>query len=498
MFPALFIPSRPPLQGAPAPTGLLRLLSRRSPQFRSILLRSPLLLAPLLLLPLAGCGGGAQGPSPAAGGAPATQRLDIGLGLGLTDRIEAFDLAVASSGRAAVVGVGRAIDAGAGRRAFTSFRASADDAWSTPMALPGAEPPLRLAALGDTLHLFAGPHVRHWIHRPNDLGWTEDTVLGLLPDLRAQTLDVLPVASGLLLATAARVSGGAVDSPDTDPLELCVLGWPRRPDRPPHILKDYAGVADAPAGPVLAARGDRLGLLVAVNAFGTRTITSNGRPVEVAESQSALHFYQSADGGRTWNGPDELPADPPAAGRGPAAAPPVTSVALVGRADGWYACHTVAGLFVARRADTGDWSLPQPVAAYRTGLAGGTGAWALNAHPTRGGVRLWWIDERNRRSDRKPWNPLGGFPWSDAPDWANNDLFSIALNPGGSGPAELTEESLLRLTPDLARAEHVRMAVGGGGLTLAWAGRARVGKQPNSAGEPPALFIQNQPQHEEE
>ena len=122
-------------------------------------------------------------------------------------------------------------------------------------------------------------------------------------------------------------------------------------------------------------------------------------------------------------------------GRGAVAAPPITSVALVGDAAGWSAFHTAAGVFAARGTDGGDWTLAQPVAAYRRGLAGGTGAWGLHARAHEGAIRLWWIDERNRRSDRKPWNPLGGFPWSDAPDWANDGLFTLALTPGAGGAA---------------------------------------------------------------
>ena len=54
------------------------------------------------------------------------------------------------------------------------------------------------------------------------------------------------------------------------------------------------------------------------------------------------------------------------------------------------------------------------------------------------------------------------------------------------------------MTPDLARADRVRVAEAGDAPIVAWAGRARVGKHPDSAGEAPALFIQDQPPREEE
>lgn len=459
-----------------------------------------LLVPALLVAGLAGCGGDAPGPG-AAGSMAGLQRVD--LGLAPTDRIEAFDLAVTPSGTAALAGVARGTGAGAPPRTFTVFRPGGPGTpWGPPELLPGLEPPLRLAARGDTLHLVAGPHLRHWLRAPGAAGWSEDTVLGLLPDLRAETLDILPRADGLLLATAARVSGGGPAGADPAPSELCVLNWPRRADRPPHLLKDYLDTPDAPAGPALAARGDRLGLLLAVNEFGTRTVSEGGHTSQVAESHTTLHFFASADGGDTWSGPDALPEDPPLSGRGPAAAAPATSVALVGGPEGWSAFHTAAGLFAARTEggppEGGTWSLPRPVAPYRPGLAGGTGAWSVAARATPDGVRLWWIDERNRRSDRKPWNPLGGFPWSDAPDWANNDVFTVTLGAGdpappGRGAESLTTSSPTRLTADLSRADHLRVAGDDGKLTLAWAGRARVGKQPDSAGEAPALFIQDPP-----
>jgi hypothetical protein len=95
-------------------------------------------------------------------------------------------------------------------------------------------------------------------------------------------------------------------------------------------------------------------------------------------------------------------------------------------------------------------------------------------------ARLFWIDTRYRKSDRTAAPPLGGVPWSDDPDWANNDIFSGPVHDPGNE---------IRLTKAMSFARVVRAQPYGQGFVVVWSGRRTVGKDVGAAGEGPALFF---------
>ena len=111
--------------------------------------------------------------------------------------------------------------------------------------------------------------------------------------------------------------------------------------------------------------------------------------------------------------------------------------------------------------------------------------------------RLVWIDTRFRKTDRHWWNPLGGVPWSDEPDWKNNDVLSVAVSDvfalsagriqpkAGTAPARLTEE--------LSYASCARVRASKTRLFVLWSGRTKVGKRLDTYAQRPRLFYTTLP-----
>lgn len=97
-----------------------------------------------------------------------------------------------------------------------------------------------------------------------------------------------------------------------------------------------------------------------------------------------------------------------------------------------------------------------------------------------------WVDARHRRSDRRWWSPLGGFPWGDNPDWFNNDLFVATRADLPADPAATAAP--VRLTPAESFTREVANAPRDGGLVVIRVGRARVRKSPEDAGAPPVVL----------
>ena len=102
-----------------------------------------------------------------------------------------------------------------------------------------------------------------------------------------------------------------------------------------------------------------------------------------------------------------------------------------------------------------------------------------------GHVAVAWVDGRYRRSDQRWWNPLGGIPWSDNPDWYNNDLFVATDAPQSASAAAALVP--LRLTVDPSMTKDIAMVARDGRLLVFRSGRARVHKAPYDADAPPEV-----------
>src|SRR5690606_19550831 len=151
------------------------------------------------------------------------------------------------------------------------------------------------------------------------------------------------------------------------------------------------------------------------------------------------------------------------------------------------ALFVARGLF-ARRWSGDAWSPPRRLATHDVGeLAGSTRTFRVAAGSCAGRPLVAWVDGRHRGSDRRWWNPLGGFPWSDSPDWANNDLFVLE---GGELAAALEGQPATPRRQTAAGGYVADMAVvdRGDHALLVWTGRASVRMSPTDMDAPPTIW----------
>ncbi|HMI31272.1 MAG TPA: hypothetical protein VK527_05995, partial [Candidatus Limnocylindrales bacterium] len=100
-----------------------------------------------------------------------------------------------------------------------------------------------------------------------------------------------------------------------------------------------------------------------------------------------------------------------------------------------------------------------------------------------------WIDTRFTRSDETPDNFLSRNPWTSGdPNWSNNDVLSLPLTTF-VGRSSAHNAQPVRLTPELAYANRVRVKATSQALYVVWAGRAKVGKKLDTFRELPMLFL---------
>jgi hypothetical protein len=236
---------------------------------------------------------------------------------------------------------------------------------------------------------------------------------------------------------------------------------------------------------VLLKLGNALHLFYALNIHRSRMESgANGRPVTVHSSFGQVFELLSDDGGGTWSVPELVVRDD----RHPDSAA-VEALAAATSADGlelFIVSPSGLGLSHLRKSPGSEWSDPQPVLPPRPRFL------AASFHVSDVAVNgdgedavVAWIDTRHRATSRRIWSPLGGFPWSDHPDYADNDVFALPLDTLTSGRAEA---SMARLTAPRGYADRVAVAAGPAQTFVVWSGRARVGRYQDSFGAVSELF----------
>lgn len=228
--------------------------------------------------------------------------------------------------------------------------------------------------------------------------------------------------------------------------------------------------------PVVVPDGGRLHLIAAIN--GERR-SGNSR-VAVAPN---LVGYTSDNGGVTWRG---WAANPSSILE---TVSTVNAIDAVATATGVRIFVAGTSLIAANGGPDSPWQQIRPPIGESAGAHDDQqGTSSCAALTLRDSTAVAWIDNRNRRSDRAWWNPLGGLPWTDDdPRWANNDAFFTTLGTVGDG----TPTTAHRLTEDLSYAQLIRLRADRECFVAAWPGRNRVGKTLTAANRPPALFFTN-------
>lgn len=343
--------------------------------------------------------------------------------------------------------------------------------WEAPVQLAkGTIGTPRVVAGPGGAHVLAGFRLDHWWLPTGADRWQPQPALLGDHQPRAIAFDVAAVDDGLAVTFT---SGGAAGDQT-----LHTLRWSNGQTGPAIPLVRHRAEVRTSAGgivqlhdPVLAQRDGRLLLL-----WGMRV------PFQVEQSvrlESRVYAAWSADAGTNWT--------PPALVTDDGADDYVLDLAAGTAGSMPIALFVAHGLFASRWVD-GAWSPPQRLAAHDVGaLSGSAKASGVAAGSCAGQQLVAWVDGRHQGSDRRWWNPLGGFPWSDSPDWTNNDLFVLA----GDGLAAALEgrpATPRRQTASGGDVEDVAVIDRGDHALLVWTGRASVRKSPTDRGAPPTLW----------
>jgi hypothetical protein len=200
-------------------------------------------------------------------------------------------------------------------------------------------------------------------------------------------------------------------------------------------------------------------------------------------SNGRLLYCKSGDNGETWATPQEIgPLTTPGSGvQGSDTPGTITAFDAAWLGDRLHLFFNSVLLYEIVSDINGAWSRCIAVAPTKQARSpSGYSTSSPSIAAKNGTGVLAWIDTRYRRSDQSWFNPFGGIPWSDNPDWANNDVLALRLN---------SSESPHRLTQDGAYAEQVRARAGKDEIYVAWAGRAKVGKTQKAYNEPPRILF---------
>jgi hypothetical protein len=423
----------------------------------------------------------AAGCAPSSVPMPAVAAVSLTGGAGLTadDDIFGMDAASGADGAVHVAWVERveARGGGDGSQRLVYRRGSGTPLrWSPRIVLAqggGFNPPTIVAA-DDGVHVFAGGWLHHW-WRPQggasfrDLG----DILGA-NDVGAEAVDAIAAGGGITIAyTPAYARGDG---------NVYGVRWTAKDGARRLVIASVAaGRASTSAPPILHAYGHRLMLLWANTSFFDVFAAKPG-VVPVYRQEMDIHVAWSGDDGLTWTRPDRLARLDSAW---------VSGVAATGSEASPIVFFAASGLFETRLTG-GAWSPPTQISKFTPGfLSGSADTMGVAAGQCGGHPVAAWIDARFRRSDRRWWNPLGGIPWSDDPDWDNNDVLVANGAPRPDSAAEVVAPSRVTALGSLTR--QLAVVERDGQLLVIRSGRARVHKAPNDMGAPPEVTLASVP-----
>lgn len=408
------------------------------------------------------------GAQPAA--LPASTALTGSGALTADDEIDGLDAASDDTGALHVAWRERThVWSGTDRRQRVVYRrgSGAVPAWGPRIVVAeggGLDRPQVIAA-GDGVHVLAGGRLHHWLLPAGGSAFRDLGELLRPEDAGAGAFEAVDAAGGLLVVYASSGTGGQA--------ALRSLRWTGTGQHAPTTiapLQEFRG-----ARPRLLRQGDRWLAFWADNALVQHR--QPGTKVTNIGVRADIRTAATADGGVSWGSPGpvvQVPDDIAA----------ISASLVDGAPVVFFASH---GLFQARKAANG-WTAPLRIAGYEPGaLAGSSDTSDVAATECRGHVVLAWVDARNRHSDRRWWNPLGGFPWGDNPDWLDNDVFVATSVPSSAQASNALVPA--RLTPPESMTGAIAVVEHAGQMLVFRTGRARVRKSQNDAGAPPEVTL---------
>jgi hypothetical protein len=360
--------------------------------------------------------------------------------------------------------------------------------WSQPLELTDAcQQFVRILVMPDGVHIFCGNKLRHFLSRDRGNSWKE--LASLLSDAGgyAAAFDAVGIDSSLVVTYFGHSfdpAGGI-----SKVLDLSVIRGTGDNFGAPVRIASFSGDSFAPLK--LVANGKHLHLLCAVNSeqqIKEKNYTQ-------FESSAQLFYLQSKDSGITWSSPIEASRWTTQGGTLiPGSIQHIGgNIELLPLEQEWFAFYHETYLYMTHTVDGSTWFPAVNITPYEpSSLAAAFYSRSVSTAAINGRGRLAWIDSRYRKSDRRWWKPLGGWPWSDAPDWANNDIFTIPLSDIVAivRGDQQTQHTIIpqRLTQPLSYADQVQLRASRTRIFAIWSGRRKVGKQIDTFEQPAELF----------
>lgn len=416
-----------------------------------------------------GCGDTAESLPPT----PLWTSLTDASGLQPTDEIDGLDLVAGNNGDLHLVWQERIGTYGDRRRERIVYRRAGGKPlrWSPPVAVAenrAGKP--QVAVARDGVHVFAGARLHHWLLPTGGDAFVDQGALLTGEGPRANGFDAIASGDGIVIVFVA---------PDSiDDQKVYGVRWSAAGHTAPVAIADIPRAMPTwRLAPKLYPLNGRL-MTVWAEMGSANTFDEQTR-VTTLNSAGRVHTAWSEDGGLSWEKATEVtPGSPP---------PSIRAVAAAGTAEASIAFFAADGLFGSRWS-RGAWTSPVRIEGYAPGsLSGSAETTAVAAAQCGKHTAVAWVDARYRRSDRRWWNPLGGIPWSDNPDWYNNDLF-VATHVDLEADPDAVAIRPVRLTPAESFTSEIAIAQRDRELVVLRAGRARVRKSPGDAGAPPVIL----------
>lgn len=380
---------------------------------------------------------------------------------------------------------------GGATRLYYARGDSSGHTWTSPRLLADGltgEHTVRILRTSGGLHILFDKSLRHLSSRDSGATWQEEDPLIAQERIHDELSDAAVIHDRIVAAylTHPRVPYDTRQrKPDTDQA-LYVVSWSEHGRTAPLLVAGFPGSIFEPLAPRLVADSSRLHLLLAIHAERQRGPSVQGK----------LYYLRSDDAGGHWSDPVDIrAAAPPSADEHDVQSMQGIDMIVDRRVGGIQVVYNETNVYATQSADATHWSAPERLNPSRPRGPGATyHSQSVAAAVTASGGRVAWIDTDRRGSDRSWLNPLGGFPWSDDPDWSNSDVLLLPLavaSPSRSIPAPR------RLTPDQAYAQVVRVRSTGDSLLVVWSGRRKVGKRLDSFREKPRIFYVTLPSSRE-
>jgi len=351
--------------------------------------------------------------------------------------------------------------------------------WTQPNEIPSCGPgPYGLGRANNSLHFLAGSKLRHWRWSNDSQTWEPHGQLISADGPGLLSFAVQGVHNALHIASLSYPVSSGNPSPASSGLDLRYMS----------ILGGIDQSQEVPVSlPITSQRSSAVSLSLwrgGLHCFVVGTITDSAA-AQYGRGGVIFYCHRPLESG-AWSTPVAI-----ASGMigshldldwlsevGAVPGEDFLAVVFRGAELGFLYCHT-----------TKKWSQVFRASGHSALGPNSTQAKSFVAQADSNGIRIAWIDDRFQNSDRSLFNPLGGFPWGDDPDWANNNLLENSFHIAGPLRVDLRSNKAVGISRDNGFVRAVcRMDLNGRPM-LAWIGREHVEKSISGSGSSPQLHV---------